>query len=275
MKKNLERQACRRKSRAKVKIRLPREFTVGIYLKMLFLPLLCCVSLLANAVEVRDSTGVKDNIIKGRVMDEKGQPMPGVTVLLDSTRLGVTTDTGGNFTLKLTREKGVLVFSFIGFKTVKARFEAGKLLTIRMKEEMSSLDEVTVIAYGTQRRREVVGAMSTVSGEDIKDVPSPSIANLLQGRVSGMNVTNMTGAPGGGRARLSTCGGTILLILLENNVFSNPLWVIDGCTDAIFHLSCHGNEYPRGDRPERHREHTGVKGWPLPRRFTGHGPPTG
>ena len=83
MKKNLERQACRCKSRAKVKIRLPREFTVGIYLKMLFLPLLCCVSLLANAVEVRDSTGVKDNIIKGRVMDEKGQPMPGVTVLLD------------------------------------------------------------------------------------------------------------------------------------------------------------------------------------------------
>lgn len=227
MKKNLERQACRRKSRAKVKIRLPREFTVGIYLKMLFLPLLCCVSLLANAVEVRDSTGVKDNIIKGRVMDEKGQPMPGVTVLLDSTRLGVTTDTGGNFTLKLTREKGVLVFSFIGFKTVKARFEAGKLLTIRMKEEMSSLDEVTVIAYGTQRRREVVGAMSTVSGEDIKDVPSPSIANLLQGRVSGMNVTNMTGAPGGGGTSINVRGYNSFDIAGEQR-FSNPLWVIDG-----------------------------------------------
>ena len=78
MKINLERQACRRKSRAKVKIRLPREFTVGIYLKMLFLPLLCCVSLLANAIEVRDSTGVKDNIIKGRVMDESELPLSGI-----------------------------------------------------------------------------------------------------------------------------------------------------------------------------------------------------
>lgn len=153
--------------------------------------------------------------------------MPGVTVLLDSTRLGVTTDTGGNFTLKLTREKGVLVFSFIGFKTVKARFEAGKLLTIRMKEEMSSLDEVTVIAYGTQRRREVVGAMSTVSGEDIKDVPSPSIANLLQGRVSGMNVTNMTGAPGGGGTSINVRGYNSFDIAGEQR-FSNPLWVIDG-----------------------------------------------
>ena len=106
MKKNLERQACRHKLHVKVKIRSPREFAIGIYLKMLFLPLLCGMPLLSHAIEMRDSTGVKDNIIRGKVMDEKGQPMLGVTVLLDSTSLGVTTDAEGDFTLKLPREKG-------------------------------------------------------------------------------------------------------------------------------------------------------------------------
>ncbi|MEI3422126.1 MAG: TonB-dependent receptor plug domain-containing protein [Butyricimonas faecihominis] len=75
---------------------------------------------------------------------------------------------------------------------------SGQTLIVTLKEKISKLDEVTVIAYGTQNKREVIGAMSTVKASDIKDIPSPSIANLLQGRVAGMNVTNMTGAPGGG-----------------------------------------------------------------------------
>ena len=70
MKKKTERKMYSRKSRAKVKTRSPREITAAIYLKMLLLPLLCCLSLLANAVPARDSTVVKENIIKGRVMDE-------------------------------------------------------------------------------------------------------------------------------------------------------------------------------------------------------------
>lgn len=107
--------------------------------------------------------------------DEKGYTMPGVTVLLDSTKVGVITDVNGNFQLKLARSGGVLVFSFIGYETVKATFRAGQPLNVRMKESISKLDEVTVVAYGTQSKREVVGAMSVVRGEDIRDVPSPSL----------------------------------------------------------------------------------------------------
>lgn len=118
-------------------------------------------------------------------MDEKGQPLPGVTVLLDSTKVGVITDVNGNFQLKLARSGGVLVFSFIGYETVKATFKAEQPLNVRMKESISKLDEVTVVAYGTQSKREVVGAMSVVRGEDIRDVPSPSLSNLLPGTSRG------------------------------------------------------------------------------------------
>ncbi|MFR7809891.1 MAG: TonB-dependent receptor plug domain-containing protein [Butyricimonas faecihominis] len=81
-----------------------------------------------------------------------------------------------------------------------------------LKEKISKLDEVTVIAYGTQNKREVIGAMSTVKANEIKDIPSPSLANLLQGRVAGMNVTNMTGAPGGGGTSITIRGFNSLSI---------------------------------------------------------------
>ena len=196
-------------------------------ISMLILPLLCCLSLVSAATSIRDSTGIKDYIVKGKVVDEKGQPLPGVTVLLDSTKLGVTTSSDGSFQLRLTREKGILVFSFVGYKTIRARFEVGKSLNIRMSEDVSKLDEVTVVAYGTQNKRDVVGSMSVVKGEDLKDIPSPSLANLLQGRVAGMNVVNMTGSPGGGGISVSIRGFNSLSIEATRR-YSDPLWVIDG-----------------------------------------------
>lgn len=96
-----------------------------------------------------------------------------------------------------------------------------------LKEKVAALDEVTVVAYGTQNKREVVGAMSTVKGEDLEDIPSPSLANLLQGRVAGMNVLNTTGAPGGGGVSVIIRGFNSLSIESSRRG-SEPLWVIDG-----------------------------------------------
>lgn len=175
----------------------------------------------------RDSTRTEVWYVKGNVIDEKGMPMPGVTVLLDSTTIGSATDQDGNFLLTLPQEKGMLVFSFVGFKTVRASFVGGKPLQVTMKENVSTIDEVVVIAYGTQNKRDVIGAMSTVKASDIKDIPSPSIANLLQGRVAGMNVTNMTGAPGSGGTSI-TIRGFNSLSIESTRRGSEPLWVIDG-----------------------------------------------
>ena len=202
------------------------RMTVNVITRLIML-LLLGFPLLTNA-GARDSTRVESHPVKGKVVDKEGIPLPGVTVRLDSTTVGSVTGQDGTFVLVLPVKKGTLVFSFIGYETTRVNLDSNTHpLLVTMKEKVSTLDEVTVIAYGTQRRREVVGAMSTVSGEDIKDIPSPSIANLLQGRVSGMNVTNMTGAPGGGGTSINVRGYNSFDIAGEQR-FSNPLWVIDG-----------------------------------------------
>ena len=206
-----------------------KRITVGVITRLIMMLLLGC-PLLASAGS-RDS--IPDYPIKGKVIDEKGEPLPGVTILLDSTSLGTVTRVDGTFSFTLPKAKGTLVFSFIGYESVKKNFASGQTLIVTLKEKISKLDEVTVIAYGTQNKREVIGAMSTVKASDIKDIPSPSIANLLQGRVAGMNVTNMTGAPGGGGTSI-TIRGFNSLSIESTRRGSEPLWVVDGVPSLSF-----------------------------------------
>lgn len=230
MKKNLEMKAGRKKLPVKKQSDQPKPPRVYVLVlsKVLVLPLLCCLSLFASATVSRDTAVVKEHVIKGKVTDERKEPMPGVTVVLEGTSVGVTTDVKGEFELRLPKGEGTLVFSFVGYKTVKKQIPLdNKIVQVCLVEDVSQLNEVTVVAYGTQRKRDVVGAMSVVKGEDIKDVPTPSLANLLQGRVAGMNVTNMTGSPGGGGISVSIRGFNSLSIEATRR-YSDPLWVIDG-----------------------------------------------
>ena len=111
-----------------------------------------------NVVIIRAVKEEKKKVytIEGKVVDENNVPMPGVTVLLDSTSFGTSTDTAGRFVLPLPREKGSLVFSFVGFKTKKVAYTAGKLVVVKMEEDISGLDEVQVVAYGSQKKRTVI-----------------------------------------------------------------------------------------------------------------------
>lgn len=183
---------------------------------------------------VQDST-VKQFVFKGKVIDEKGEILPGVTVRLDSTHVGTATDMKGEFSLTLPKNKGTLVFSFVGYKTKKVPFVYGKdkLILVKLEEDVSALDEVHVVAYGEVNRREMTGSISVVKAESIKGIPTPSIANLLQGRVAGMDVTNITGAPGGGGTNI-TIRGYNSLSIESGRRFSNPLWVVDGVPMTSF-----------------------------------------
>ncbi|MFR7877403.1 MAG: carboxypeptidase-like regulatory domain-containing protein, partial [Butyricimonas paravirosa] len=98
---------------------------------------------------------IPDYPIKGKVLDEKGKPLPGVTILLDSTQIGTVTGIDGVFSFRLPKAKGVLVFSFIGYENAKKNFASGQTLTVTLKEKISKLDEVTVIAYGTQNKEKL------------------------------------------------------------------------------------------------------------------------
>ncbi len=186
-----------------------------------------------NVVIIRaaaDDNKKKTYIIKGQVVDEKNVPMPGVTVMLDSTQVGTATDTAGRFVLPLPKEKGYLVFSFIGFKTQKVAYTADKLLVVKMQEDISGLDEVQVVAYGSQKKRTVVSAISSVKGDDLKELPTHSLENLLQGHMAGVEVNNISGSPGGGGAIVAIRGYNSLFVDGEGSDrgYGTPLYVIDG-----------------------------------------------
>ena len=181
-----------------------------------------------NVVIIRAVKEEKKKVytIEGKVVDENNVPMPGVTVLLDSTRFGTSTDTAGRFVLPLPREKGSLVFSFVGFKTKKVAYTAGKLVVVKMEEDISGLDEVQVVAYGSQKKRTVISAISSVKGEELKELPTHSLENLLQGHMAGVEVSNISGSPGGGGSLVAIRGYNSLLS--ESQTDGTPLYVIDG-----------------------------------------------
>lgn len=144
--------------------------------------------------------------VQGKVVDEKNLPMPGVTVLLDGTQMGVSTNVDGDFTLSVPQEKGKLVFSFVGYKTVTVNYTDGKAVSVKMELETASLEEVQVVAYGAQKKRTVVSAISSVKADELKELPTHSLENLLQGHMAGVEISNISGSPGGGGSLVAIRG---------------------------------------------------------------------
>lgn len=165
--------------------------------------------------------------ISGRITDTKGAPMVGVSIVIVGYAAGTVTDAHGIFSLAVPEYSGQLKFSFIGFEVQTADYQVGKPLQIVLKEKATDINEVTVVAYGTQRTSEVTSAISTIKADEIKDIPTANIANLLQGKVAGMSVTNATGSPGGGGTAITIRGFNSLSVESDRRA-SEPLWVIDG-----------------------------------------------
>ena len=164
--------------------------------------------------------------VKGFVYDEKKQPLPGVTVQVAGTTVGTATTANGWFSIVLPMLKGKLKLSFVGYQEQEVEFsENTDTLQIYMKEEISDLDEVVVRAYGSQKKREMISAISSITAEEIKDVPAASIATLLQGRLAGTNVIMQSGAPGSA-AVIAVRGFNSLLV--DGASDGQPLWVVDG-----------------------------------------------
>ena len=187
---------------------------------------------LNNAIVIKLKISTMDEkksiTLKGWVHDKKKTPIPGVTIKLANTNIGTATNNNGWFSLQLPITKGTLEFSFVGFKSQKVNFtERTDTLRITLEEDIQTLDETVVVAYGTTTRRKSTGAVSVVKAEEFKGIPSANIANLLQGRVAGLDITNLSGAPGGGDVAITVRGYNSLDVEAGRR-FSNPLWVIDG-----------------------------------------------
>jgi len=133
--------------------------------------------------------------IKGRILDKKtNEPLIGATVLLVDKKTGTASDQNGNFTLTVQSLPVTLKINFLGYKPYELKiFEYSKPLIINLSEDRNSLDEVVVIGYGTQNKREFTGSIASVKGNEIKDAPVQSFEQALQGKSAGVNISLPTG----------------------------------------------------------------------------------
>lgn len=150
-----------------------------------------------------------------------GLTLPGVTVLVKGTTTGLATDGDGGYSISVPNSNSVLVFSFIGFEPQDVLVGNQSVIDITLEEDVSSLDEVVVVGYGSMKKRDMSSAQVSVSAEDIERTVNTTVEQALQGRAAGVYVTQNTGAPGGGISvnirGVNSIGGT-----------NEPLYVIDG-----------------------------------------------
>ena len=159
--------------------------------------------------------------IKGVVLNESGLPLAGCTVTIKGNTLGVSTDKNGAFTIDVPDKSAVLVFSFIGYESKEMVPVLNKQLVIKLIPQNTSMSEVVVVGYGTQKKTSVTAAVSVIKGESIAAQPVANISNSIGGRVAGVIFTQGSGEPG-------YDGSRILIRGMGTNGNANPLVIVDG-----------------------------------------------
>lgn len=162
----------------------------------------------------------QNRAISGSVKGPDGTPLPGATIVVKGTANGTTTDADGNFNIALTGSSSTLVVSFIGYVTQEIEAGNQTSITITLKEDAQTLNEVVVTGYGDVRKSDYTGAVSSVKGEDLVQLPVQRADQALQGRAAGVMVVNTDGSPGGNtsiriRGSNSVTGSNSALIVID------------------------------------------------------------
>jgi outer membrane receptor for ferrienterochelin and colicin len=158
--------------------------------------------------------------VKGVVTDSQQLPLPGATVYEKGTKNSTVTSMDGEYQIKV-KPDATLVFTFMGTKTNEVQVKNRTTINTKLADDTNNLDEVVVVGYGTKSRKNLTGAISSVKGEEIAKMPVQNVAQALQGRVAGMQVTMADGTPGS-EPSLRIRGGTSIT---QSN---EPLYVVDG-----------------------------------------------
>jgi len=164
--------------------------------------------------------------VTGKVTDQSGAPIPGASIIVKGTTIGITTDNDGNFSLLLPSDAKVLVFSFVGMKTTEISVGSQTKISVTLADETTGIEEVVAIGYGVTKKRDVTGSVSSVSSKDFKDQPVTTLSSALQGRMAGVSVSNNSGEPGGAvkiriRGANSIQGGNDPLIVVDGIQLTN------------------------------------------------------
>jgi len=174
--------------------------------------------LLIHSITLYSQTPTK-NKVTGTVTDVQGTPLIGVNVTIDGTNQGTVTDIDGKFNIEISSLKAKITFSYLGYITQTSTANSSTILNIILTEDTKQLDEVIVVGYGTQRKKDLTGAISVVNTKNLEKQHAVNLGSALQGQVSGMSVTT-SGEP----------GSSADIKIRGIGSFSNlgPLYVIDG-----------------------------------------------
>lgn len=169
----------------------------------------------------KSTRAFQKEIVHGTVVNQNGEPLQGVTIKVKQENATTTTSANGTFTIGIEGKTAVLIVSMVGYTTEEIIVSANSNIEIILKQQSTNLDEVVVVGYGTQKRKDLTGAVTSVSSEDIQKTAISSIDQGLRGRAAGVQVTQQTGQPGGATSIRIRGGNSI-------NSANEPLYVIDG-----------------------------------------------
>jgi len=159
--------------------------------------------------------------VAGKVTSaEDGSGLPGVNIIIKGTSLGTVTDIEGNYKLDVPNESTILVFSSVGYISKEITVGNQTVIDMIMSPDLTALDEIVVIGYGTQKKSDLTGSVSSVSSDEITQLPTVNVSSALQGRAAGVTVTENSGRPGS--------GSTVVIRGLGTVGNSKPLYVVDG-----------------------------------------------
>jgi len=184
----------------------------GLFVAFVFFHLLCVCSTLSYAQSVTP--------IEGRVVDERGEALEGVSIYIKGTETGVKTDNNGLFAIEATQDSVTLLVTYVGFVTQERQVAKGSSVNIILKEDLSALDEVVVVAFGTQKKATVTGAIASIQTKEIKQSPAANLAVTLAGRLPGLTALQRSGEPGRDHTALflrgiGTLNSTAPIILVD------------------------------------------------------------
>ena len=162
------------------------------------------------------------NTVSGNVVDANGDLLPGVSVVLEGTTIGTSTDFDGLYSISTTFDaNSILVFSYLGYKTQKIEVKEQSEINIIMEEDLNALNEVVIVGYGSQLKKDITGSVSTIDSEAFESRPNTQVGALLQGQSAGVQVLANSGKPSEGFSIRIRGTNSI-------NAGSEPLYVVDG-----------------------------------------------
>lgn len=219
------------KKKSKLRIIHARVLSVNLFVVLILFMIGQPLSSMANLsvpideqsqpanLSVPSSLGIK---ITGKVTDTNGNALSGVTVVEKGTTNGMITNADGKYVLSNVSDKGVLVFSFVGMKTVEISVAGKSVINTVLEEELIGIEEIVAVGYGVQKRSDITGAVASYSSKELEKMPQTNIGQALQGKIAGMAVTTSNSS--------AEDAGTDILIRGKNSISasSNPLIILDG-----------------------------------------------